>query len=103
MRSAHLLRTYIIERFMASEESRTTLTSIANIVRTVGKSSGLTPNQVSHIRMLQRRVQSNIILFNASEPHIYEQGTQQAMKTLNSALEVLHSYRSRGLILPKLL
>ncbi|CEL57791.1 hypothetical protein RSOLAG1IB_02535 [Rhizoctonia solani AG-1 IB] len=89
MRSAHLLRTYIIERFMASEESRTTLTSIANIVRTVGKSSGLTPNQVSHIRMLQRRVQSNIILFNASEPHIYEQGTQQAMKTLNSALEIM--------------
>ncbi|KAF8707948.1 GAL4-like Zn(II)2Cys6 (or C6 zinc) binuclear cluster DNA-binding domain, partial [Rhizoctonia solani] len=89
MRSAHLLRSHIIERFMASEESRTTLTSIANIVRTVGKSSGLTPSQVSHIRMLHRRVQNNILLFNASEPHIYEQGTQQAMKTLNSALEIM--------------
>ncbi|CAE6521218.1 unnamed protein product [Rhizoctonia solani] len=89
MRSAHLLRSYLIERFIASEESRTTLASIANVVRTVGKSSGLTPNQVSHIRMLHRRVQSIITLFNASEPHIYEQGTQQAMKTLNSALEIM--------------
>ncbi|CAE7093145.1 unnamed protein product [Rhizoctonia solani] len=89
MRSAHLLRSYIVERFMASEESRTTLTSIANVVRTVGKSYGLTPNQVSHIRMLHRRVQNIIIMFNASEPHIYEQGTQQAMKTLNSALEIM--------------
>ncbi|CAE6437328.1 unnamed protein product [Rhizoctonia solani] len=89
MRSAHLLRSYIIERFMASEESRTKLTSIANVVRTVGKSSGLTPNQVSHIRMLHRRVQEVIIFFNTSEPHIYEQGTQHAMKTLNSALEIM--------------
>ncbi|KAL5641221.1 hypothetical protein ACGC1H_001639 [Rhizoctonia solani] len=89
MRSAHLLRTYIIERFMASEESRATLTSIANVVRTVGKSSGLTPNQTTHIRILHRRVQNIIMLFNAGEPHIYEQGTQQAMKTLNSALEIM--------------
>ncbi|CUA76787.1 Sterol regulatory element-binding protein ECM22 [Rhizoctonia solani] len=89
MRSAHLLRGHIIDRFMASEESRATLTSIANVVRTVGKSYGLTPNQVSHIRMLHRRVQNIILVFNASEPHIYEQGTQQAMKTLNSALEIM--------------
>ncbi|KAG8733777.1 hypothetical protein FRC11_002551 [Ceratobasidium sp. 423] len=89
MHSAQLLRSHLIDRFMASEESRTTLVSIANVVRTVGKSSGLTPNQVSHIRMLHKRVQSIISLFNASEPHIYEQGTQQAMKTLNSALEIM--------------
>ncbi|KAG8717645.1 hypothetical protein FRC08_007042 [Ceratobasidium sp. 394] len=89
IRSADLMRRHIIERFMASEESRTTLISIANVVRSIGKSPSLTPDQVSGIRTLRTRVHQTITVFNANEPHIFEQGTYLATKTLSCALELL--------------
>ncbi|KAG9103276.1 hypothetical protein FRC06_011513 [Ceratobasidium sp. 370] len=88
IRSADLMRRHVIERFMASE-SRTTLVSIANVVRSIGKSPSLTSDQVSDIGTLHSRVQQTIAIFNANEPHIYEQGTHIATRTLNCALELL--------------
>ncbi|KAG8684623.1 hypothetical protein FRC09_015269 [Ceratobasidium sp. 395] len=86
---AQSMRDHIVERFMASEESRTTLISIANVVRYMGTSS-LTSNQVlDTIGTLHSRVQQMIMVFNANEPHIYEQGTHIATKTLGYALELL--------------
>ncbi|KAG8684598.1 hypothetical protein FRC09_015287, partial [Ceratobasidium sp. 395] len=89
LRMAHLMRNHIVERFMASEESRTTVISIANVVRCMGTPL-LPSNQIlDTIGTLHSRVQQMIIVFNAHEPHIYEQGTHIATKTLGYAIEIL--------------
>ncbi|KAG9127339.1 hypothetical protein FRC07_014749 [Ceratobasidium sp. 392] len=100
VRTAQSVRSHVVEQFMASEESRSTLISIANVVRSIGKSSTLAPNQVSELRTLHSRVQQAIVMFNANEQHIYEQGTAIALETLGYALEVwfaaLRPFRSKN-------
>ncbi|QRV75717.1 Fungal specific transcription factor domain [Ceratobasidium sp. AG-Ba] len=81
-------RDWLMMRFNQSEDSRWTVTLMANVFRMLSKTSSIPTNVLPAISLLRNRAERNIAIINQNSA-LVPSGSQEAMRVLDDTIEVI--------------
>jgi hypothetical protein len=93
---ANQAREYLTRRYTQSEDSRWTVTLVANIVRSLATNPTLTSNYLPTISLLRDRVTHSLALVKFGQTQLQQPNAREALDALDDVLEVSTEYIPRA-------
>ncbi|KAG9098175.1 hypothetical protein FRC06_006680 [Ceratobasidium sp. 370] len=89
LRLANKARDHLTRRFNQSQDSRSTVTLVANIIRNLSRSSSLATNYLPAVSLVRDRARRNLALVDANKNRPIQPNSREALDALEDMFEVI--------------
>ncbi|KAG8739960.1 hypothetical protein FRC10_004959 [Ceratobasidium sp. 414] len=91
LKLANKARDHVTRRFNQSQDSRSTVTLVANIIRSLSRSSPSAPNYLPAITLIRDRARRNLAIADANKTFPVQPGSREALDALEDLFEFMSS------------